>query len=243
MNTTVSLGADCTVGQWVRRHPSTSRVFAKHGIDYCCGGGVALTQACERKQITLSDIEQELQRAIADPASQPSVDLESMSMAEVCDLIVREHHDALREELPRLTAMVDKVVSVHGAHFPWLAAVQTAFNALRDELIPHMMKEELILFPAIKKIESTQSLPLFPFGSINNPLSCMEHEHEDAGVLLAEIRQQTSDFAIPAEACNTFRAMLDGLRELELDMHTHVHRENNVLFPRVRDLVQELEQA
>ncbi|MGN6545042.1 MAG: iron-sulfur cluster repair di-iron protein [Aureliella sp.] len=237
---TAALDSHTAVGQWVRQFPATSRVFDKYGIDFCCGGKAELSSACAKKGLSVDAVEAELQRAIDTAAASPDEDVDALSLSELCDKIVREHHDLLREELPRLAKMVNKVVHVHGQHYRWLAPLQVAFHALTDELVPHMFKEEHILFPAIKRIEAAQAVPNFPFGSIDNPIHVMEHEHDNAGSLLAEMRRLSSDYTIPSEACNTFRAMLDGLRELEADMHLHVHRENNVLFVKASQLADAL---
>lgn len=239
MNTAV-LDSQTPVGQWVRQFPATSRVFAKHGIDFCCGGKTKLSTACAQKGLAVTTLEAELEQAIGSADALPQPNLDALSLSELCDRIVREHHDFLRAELPRLGKMVDKVAQVHGQHHPWLGPLQIAFYALRDELIPHMLKEEQILFPAIKRLEAARSAPAFAFGSIENPIHVMEHEHDNAGALLAEIRRLTTNFTIPPEACNTFRALLDGLRELESDMHIHVHRENNVLFVRAKEVASSL---
>ncbi len=110
------------------------------------------------------------------------------------------------------------------------------FAELRAELEPHMFKEERILFPAIRQLEQSADAPAFPFGTVANPIGMMEHEHDNAGVALASIRTLTSAYQVPEDACNTYRAMLDGLRELEVNMHQHVHKENNILFPRAVEL-------
>ena len=153
-------------------------------------------------------------------------------MTELCDHIEQTHHAYLRTELPRLGQMIDKVVNAHGASHPKLHEVQRVFAALCAELEPHMFKEERILFPAIRQLEQSAATPSFPFGTVANPINVMEHEHDNAGAALSELRTLTADYVPPDDACNTYRAMLDGLRELETNMHQHVHKENNILFPR-----------
>ena len=234
-----------SVGSWVTEHPATSRVFEQHRIDYCCGGGRPLEEACEKGQLNAQAVLEELHKVISRSATKASPDdnFTSLSLAEMCDSIVATHHEYLKHELPRLTQLVDKVVRVHGDHFTWLFRLGTSFQELRDELNPHMFKEEQILFPAIRTIEQSQSVPSFPFGSVDNPIRMMEHEHDVAGQALREIREASSDFTLPHGGCNTFRAMLDGLHELERDVHRHIHKENNVLFPRASKLAAELSEA
>ncbi len=220
------------VGAWVTRHPATSRVFEQHGIDYCCGGNRPLEEACWRGRVDAQAVLAELTEVASKHSSQPREDFSARSLTEMCDSIVDTHHEYLKRELPRLAQLVDKVTSVHGDQHDWLTTLKEAYSRLRDELTPHMVKEEQVLFPAIRMIERSGKVPSFPFGSVDNPIRMMEHEHDEAGQALREIRSASSDFTLPEGGCNTFRAMLDGLRELESDLHQHIHKENNILFPR-----------
>ena len=240
-----SLKSTDSVGAWVTEHPATSRVFEQHRIDYCCGGGRPLEEACSKKQIDVQVVLEELLDVISRGTTSDATDenFTSMSLSDMCDSIEAMHHEYLKRELPRLTQIVDKVVRVHGENHGWLLPLGTAFQRLRDELVPHMFKEERILFPAIRTIEQSRAVPSFPFGSLDNPIHMMEHEHDIAGQALRDIREASSDFTLPEGGCNTFRAMLDGLRELELDVHRHIHKENNVLFPRASRLAAELSGA
>jgi regulator of cell morphogenesis and NO signaling len=138
-----------------------------------------------------------------------------------------------------LTAIVAKVADVHRQGHTELQELNGAFAALRAELEPHMLKEEQVLFPAIRQLEAADGEASFPFGSVANPIRMMEQEHENAGDGLSTIRKITNDFAVPGDACNTYLAMLDGLRELETDLHQHIHKENNILFPRSLELESE----
>ncbi|MCA9047130.1 MAG: iron-sulfur cluster repair di-iron protein [Planctomycetaceae bacterium] len=228
------------VGAWVTNHPATSRVFEQHGIDYCCGGNRPLEEACWKGNVDAQTVLAELTEVVSKAGRQPDDDFSAGSLTEMCDSIVSTHHDYLKRELPRLTQLVDRVTSVHGDQHPWLITLRTAYTQLRDELNPHMFKEEQILFPAIRTIEQSGQVPTFPFGSVDNPIRMMEHEHDTAGQALREIRAASSDFTLPEGGCNTFRALLDGLRELEADLHQHIHKENNILFPRASRLAAQL---
>ena len=228
------------VGVWVTRHPATSRVFEQNGIDYCCGGNRALEEACWRGRVDAQAVLAELTEVVSGDSCQPHEDFSAQSLTEMCDSIVETHHEYLKRELPRLTQLVDKVTSVHGDQHQWLMSLKTAYTQLRDELTPHMFKEEQILFPAIRTIEKSGKIPAFPFGSVDNPIRMMEHEHDVAGQALHDIRAASSDFTLPEGGCNTFRAMLDGLRELEADLHQHIHKENNILFPQASHLAARL---
>ncbi|WP_417849467.1 iron-sulfur cluster repair di-iron protein [Thalassoglobus sp.] len=242
---TTTLTLTDSVGEWVTRHPATSRVFEQHGIDYCCGGKRPLQEACSSKKVDIQTVLSQLDGVTSgrDCKTDPDEDFTSKSLSEMCDEIEATHHAYLKDELPRLTQLVDKVASVHGNQHQWLGRLLESFRELHQELVPHMRKEEQVLFPAIRTIEQTKAVPAFPFGSVDNPISMMEHEHDVAGQALKEIRASSSDFTLPEGGCNTFRAMLDGLRELESDLHRHIHKENNVLFPRSSQLAAKLSDA
>lgn len=221
--------------------PGRSRVFERLGIDYCCGGKRPLEEACREKGLDPAVVAAELDRADASAsATEQVVDVARMRMSELCDHIELTHHAMLRIELPRLTALAEKVSGAHGERRPEMREVRDVFLRFRGELEMHMAKEEMVLFPMIRTMEESTSLPAFHCGSVTNPIRMMEHEHDDAGVALARMRALTHDYSPPADACNSFRALLDGLRELELDMHAHVHKENNVLFPRAARREEEL---
>ncbi|REJ65731.1 MAG: iron-sulfur cluster repair di-iron protein [Planctomycetota bacterium] len=224
-----------TVGNWVARYPQTSRVFESFEIDYCCGGGKSLEQACWDRQLDPQHVLQQIEQAI-NGGDEPTEDWLNAPLAKLCDHIEQTHHTYLKSELPRLTEIISKVVDAHGESHPELARLQEVFAALRAELEPHMFKEERVLFPAIRQMEHSGANASFPFGSVANPIGVMEHEHDNAGNALSKIRDLTNKYEIPADACNTYRAMLDGLRELESNMHQHVHKENNILFPRAIEL-------
>lgn len=221
-----------SVGQWVSAHPRTARVFEDLKIDYCCGGGKSLAQACGDNRLDPAEVFERLQQALADPFAASDVNWSQAKLTDLCDHIEQTHHAYLRFELPRLTGLIAKVSDAHGKANPKLSQLQQVFAELRAELEPHMFKEEQVLFPAIRQIERGGPPPPFAFGTVANPIRMMEQEHDHAGDALARIRELTDGFVIPADACNTYRAMLDGLRELEEDMHQHVHKENNILFPR-----------
>ena len=152
-----------SVGAWVTEHPATSRVFEHHRIDYCCGGGRTLDEACSRQQLDAPAVLGELHELISRGTTDDSTDqsFASKSLADMCDSIEAIHHAYLKRELPRLTQLVDKVVRVHGDQHAWLLRLGGAFRQLRDELNPHMYKEENILFPAIRTIEQSQAVPSF----------------------------------------------------------------------------------
>jgi len=223
------------VGQWVAQRPATSRIFEAFGIDYCCGGRVSLKQACSERMIDPNDVLAQLKETVGATDNGPESWM-TAPLVELCDHIEQTHHTYLRKELPRLTAMIEKVVRAHGEKHPEMIHVQQAFGDLRAELEPHMFKEEQILFPAIRRLEQSVTPAAFPFGTIENPIRMMEHEHDNAGECLQRIRKLTADFRVPDDVCNTYRVLLDGLKTLEEDLHIHIHKENSILFPRAAQL-------
>lgn len=223
-----TLSPKTAVGVLVAERPGRSRVLEKLQIDYCCGGKLSLEEACRKRGLDPVQVVAELRDADA-AATPEGVDPATMSLAELADHIEQTHHAWLRQELPRLDAITEKVFMVHGDAEPRLGRVREAFCLLRDEMLSHMGKEELVLFPAIRALERGEAPSV---GSLAGPIAQMEREHDESGDALATIRAATDDFKPPVWACGTYRAMLGGLADLEADMHQHVHKENNVLFPR-----------
>lgn len=220
-----------TVGAIVAQRPALSRVFEQEGIDYCCGGKKALDEVCREKGLDPAGLLAKLEAHASTRADESVVDAAAMSLSELADHIERTHHAYLRRELPRLYAMTEKVASVHGDKDARLDEIRRTFLALADEMTSHMMKEERILFPMIRRLSESKTAPAFHCGSLANPIAQMEHEHEQSGSALERLRTLTDGYTPPEWACNTYRAMLDGLAHLERDMHQHVHKENNILFP------------
>ena len=220
-----------TVGSLVAERPGRARVFEKLGIDYCCGGKKSLEDACKSKQLDANTVASLLDAADNTSAS-PVIDAATMTLGELVDHIEQTHHKYLKVELPRLTPLVEKIASRHSDKNAKLPQLPIIFAAFRSELEAHMGKEEQVLFPLIRQIDANISTGACPCGSIENPIRVMELEHQHAGHGLELMRRITDDFSTPQNACNTYRAVMHALSELEADMHQHVHKENNVLFPR-----------
>ncbi|MBD3160532.1 MAG: iron-sulfur cluster repair di-iron protein [Candidatus Latescibacteria bacterium] len=216
-----------TVGELVTERPARSRVFEEHGIDYCCGGGIPLEDACAEAGVEAERVLEALATAEGDSAGECDRNWAEAGSAELVEHILSAHHEFLRRELPRLDSLTEKVLDAHGENHPGLSDVRRTFLALRGELEMHMSKEEQVLFPAI--VGRGESLPE---GALDAPIRVMEHEHVSAGRALEALGELTDDYTPPEDACNTYRAMLDAIAELTRDLHRHIHEENNILFPR-----------
>ncbi len=222
-----------TVGELVMNKPALARVFERLDIDYCCGGKTPLEDACRERSLdpqqVLGMLEEETRNV---DGSSDLVDVADMPLTELADHIETTHHDFLKSEFPRLLAMTEKVASVHGEHDSRLGKVHRVMVVLAAELMDHMMKEEQILFPMIRQLVAGEIGAASHCGTIAAPIEQMEAEHAIAGTALAQLQQLTDDHSPPEWACNTYRAMLDGLQRFEFDLHQHIHKESNVLFPR-----------
>jgi regulator of cell morphogenesis and NO signaling len=223
-----------TVGQLVVQRPSRARVFEKFGIDYCCGGKVPLKQAIAAKGLAAETVVAELEREQApDPQLQPGDrNWATASLTDLCDHIEQTYHAQLKQDLPRLEFLTAKVASRHGVRRPALVEIHRIVLGLRAELESHMAKEEQVLFPFCRQLDQADALPPAHCGTVRNPIEAMVSEHEDAGEAIARLRELTDDYTPPLDACNTYRAMYDALHTFERDMHQHVHKENNILFPK-----------
>jgi regulator of cell morphogenesis and NO signaling len=218
---------DRTVGELVAERPGRSRVFQSFNIDFCCQGGRTLGEACAKKGVALEAVTEQLEAESADP-SPPQNNPADLPPDELVHYIVKQHHEFLRRELPRLHAMAGRVAHVHGCHTPSLAEIFEIFIALEYELNSHMQKEEMILFPVISALCQGER---WMDKNIDGPIGCLVHEHEEADQALARLRELSNGYQPPADACNTYRSLFAGLQDLEEDLHRHIHLENAVLFP------------
>lgn len=219
-----------TVREIALEQPASIRVFERYGIDYCCGGRKPIEEACSTKGVAVEQVMAALEAALSGGEAAAD-DWTARSLTELSEHIVVAHHEYCRRELPRLGALAARVVQRHGDTRPELVAIRSRLEELDTELTQHLMKEEMILFPAIATLEQ-KGAGHGQFTRLDGPISVMMREHDSAGLLLAEMRDLSADFTPPAGACPTFHAYYQGLREFEADLHQHIHLENNVLFPR-----------
>jgi regulator of cell morphogenesis and NO signaling len=233
---------ETTVGDIVASDFRAAAVFHKFGIDFCCGGGATLSDACRKQHLSVGDVLAALTAACAAPdAGTPRFN--SWDVQTLVSYIVSNHHAYVREALPAIQAHTRKLASVHGENHPELLEVAALFEGVSDEMTSHMMKEEHVLFPFINALGAAAQrgtpAPVPPFGRVSNPIRMMEQEHESAGNAMASIRELTGGYVPPADGCTTYRITLQELQAFEADLHAHVHLENNILFPKAKQLAGE----
>lgn len=219
----MTINLETTVGRVAAEHPLATRVFARHKIDYCCGGGKPLGTVCAEKGLDTERILEEIHREVTSPGVS-EISWDQAPLGDLIEHILTAYHAPLREELPRLEAMTRRVHERHGDKDPQrFAELLSVYLGLKAELDEHMAKEEQILFPMIQRGQGAAA---------DGPISVMLHEHDVASTALARLNELTNGYVVPAEACNTWRALWFGLAALEESLHQHIHLENNILFPR-----------
>jgi len=220
---------DRTLGDLVAERPAVAPALDRLGLDYCCHGDRTIAEAAAVAGLDVSSVVDALDAVgAADDTGETA--WTALALDALADHIESTHHAYLHAELPELVALATKVLSVHGERHAELAAVRRLVDAVVADLEPHLLKEERILFPAIRALAAGQRE--FPFGAVENPIRVMAQEHDAAGELLAELRAVTSGYAVPADACASYTSLYERLEALELDTHLHIHKENHSLFPR-----------
>jgi regulator of cell morphogenesis and NO signaling len=218
----MNIQSDSQVGRIAAEHPISTRVFARYGIDYCCGGGIPLFAACASRGLDTERVMEEIQNELG-PVAGSGENWSAAPLEDLVNHILTAYHRPLWEELPRLEAMARKVLQVHHDKEPeMLPSLVSVYLGLKSELEMHMQKEEQILFPMIQRGQGFLA---------DGPISVMREEHEEAGLALKRLRELTNDYEVPPRACNTWRALWHGLAALEQSLHQHIHLENNILFP------------
>jgi regulator of cell morphogenesis and NO signaling len=224
-----------TVRDFALENPAATRIFERLGIDYCCGGNRTLEQACATANLPIDEVLRSIETATA-AAEGTERDWPMAPLGELIAHIQSTHHEYTRGEIEALPQLIDKVFVVHGAAHPELEQIRDTFAGLADELRMHMMKEEMMLFPYVLRMEqaAARKAPVMPppFGTVANPVAMMVHEHDSAGEALREIRAASNGFTAPEGACTSFRTLYQRLATFEADLHQHIHLENNILFPR-----------
>jgi regulator of cell morphogenesis and NO signaling len=220
-------------------NPAAAQVLKDAGLDECCGGGNTSHGACLHADVpaeeTLSRLRENSKDISPDEANWTSAPLGDLTRH-----IRERHHRYVRETITRVQTLLDKVKAKHGENHPEITDIQNLFTEVSREMIMHMQKEEQILFPYIDALQRSANGdgPVEPpfFQTVRNPIQAMMREHESAGDLVKRIRKASSEYTVPADACQSYRALYQDLREFEADLHQHVHLENNILFPRAAEM-------
>lgn len=230
-----------TVAEIVTKNIRTADIFKKNGIDFCCGGNVLASDICQRKNIDFEQIKRDIDN-LDQPDSRENYDEWALDF--LVDYIINTHHRYVSESNELISEYAEKVARVHGHHYKEVIEINRLFQRVARELSTHMHKEEMVLFPYVKRLmltkrgNSTMTPP--PFGTIMNPIRMMESDHDEAGDILKAIEELTNGFTPPEGACNTFKALYSSLKVYQDDLFRHVHLENNILFPKAIELEKEL---
>ncbi|WP_286744254.1 iron-sulfur cluster repair di-iron protein [Roseivirga sp. UBA1976] len=224
-----------TVGEIVAEDYRTASVFESFGIDFCCRGNRPLKDACNESEVSKGTLKQALEALNRQPTGEKT-EYDQWPIDLLCDYIEKKHHRYVEEKLPVIKQYLAKIVSVHGAQHPELSTIESLFNASAGELAMHMKKEELILFPFIRRMMTSKSEEIKErpphFGTIENPVQTMMHEHDTEGERFRQIKKLSNSYVPPPDACNTYMVTYALLKEFEEDLHLHIHLENNILFPK-----------
>lgn len=227
--------ADRTIGEIVADDYRTARVFEDHGIDFCCGGKIALSEICRDKGIELDVIEREL-AAVKVASLDRSLNYSAWELSFLMDFIVNTHHAYLHENMGQIAGYTRKIAEVHGSNHPEVLEIAEIFSKIVTDLADHLRYEQEVFFPAIKRCDAAGKSHAVPdatdLESIRAGLGKLQQEHEEVGEAIHRIRHLAKDYEIPGDACNTFRLTYQKLKEFEDDLHRHVHLENNILFPK-----------
>ena len=235
-----------TVGEIVAEDYRTAGVFKKFDMDFCCGGGRPLSEACAKKGVNVDELLAEINKVTQESSDHHNYN--EWSPQFLIDYIINNHHHFVRTKLPEIKAYAKKVAKVHGKSYPELQEMLELFLRLKDEMISHLDKEEKILFPYIKKLgkmiaEGEPAARELQFESSEASIAMLEDEHEEAGDLMARLKKLSNNFTPPEDACTTFRVYFQNLKGFQDDLHKHVHLENNILFPKAQELEQIMNRA
>ena len=231
-----------SLAQIVNSNHRAATVFEKYKLDFCCKGKRTLQQACIESELAVDEILSELDKTDQQNGDKVTINFGNLSLAQLAEYIVSSHHEYVKKEMPVIAMYLQKVAAKHGGHHPEMIKVLQVFTAVKEEMEQHMKKEEAVLFPRIKELENQLEAGnqlQTNIAYLKSPISMMEEEHDHAGAALAEIRQLTSNYHLPADACTTYRLSFAALEAFELDLHQHVHLENNILFPKALKLFKE----
>ena len=231
------------IGELVAKDYRTASVFKKYSIDFCCQGNRTIQEACDKKNIDSKKVLEDLD-TLVQTKSEATTDYQSWPLDLLADYIEKKHHRYVEDKTLEIQPYLDKICRVHGEHHPELFEIKNEFNASAGELAAHMKKEELILFPFIRKMvkvkQENSNVEAANFGTVKNPIQMMMDEHTVEGNRFRRIEELSNNYTPPQDACNTYRVSFALLKEFEQDLHLHIHLENNILFPKAIEIEKEL---
>jgi regulator of cell morphogenesis and NO signaling len=237
VNSSQAISKTMSVGEVVAQYPASACIFEQLSIDYCCGGKISLEEACRKRGLDADQVVKKLADVTTNNVPAPELDWTQVSLKELIDHIVSVYHNPLRYELGRILALSEKVAHRHGENHPEVVELLKVFAPCKEELELHMQKEEMILFPTIAQRESQNKPISFGCGGgIEHPIGVMMSEHDSVGETMEKMRKLTNSYTPPEDACNSYKQLFHSLARFELEMHQHVHKENNILFPRAIEL-------
>lgn len=223
-----------TIGEIVAHDFRTAALFSKLGIDFCCRGHRTIEEVSQKKGLDATQLQRELDEILQKTES-GSIDFKSWPLDLLADYVEKTHHRYIEEKTPVLLAFLHKLCKVHGERHPELFEINRLFTESAQDLAAHLKKEELILFPFVRKMVNARitgkKFERPQFGTVENPIEMMKHEHDTEGERFREIARLTNHYTAPADGCNTYRTAFLMLEEFEQDLHKHIHLENNILFP------------
>ncbi len=228
-----------TIGEYVAQDFRTAALFSKYKIDFCCKGNKTLDEVCEAKGLDVNQIENEID-AVLNTNSSSEMNFKSFSPNLLIDYILETHHEYIESKTSILLMYLDKLCKVHGERHPELFEINNLFKIASSELLNHLQKEEIVLFPFIKTmtkaIKNNETIQQPGFGTVENPIAMLKHDHETEGDLFAKISELTNEYNPPIDACETYKVTYAMLKEFEQDLHKHIHLENNILFQKAVEL-------
>lgn len=230
-----------SVGSFVADDYRAASVFQKYGIDFCCRGGVSIDEVSTQYNIDTDKLLSEL-KEVSSSSDSAQTDFRTWPLDLLADYIEKKHHRYIEKAVPVLKEYLDKICDVHGDNHPELFKVREEFLSSASNLAAHMQKEEMILFPSIRKMvaaEDNMETYVRPgFGTVMNPIQMMMQEHDAEGERFRTIVSLTNNYTTPEDACRTYQVTFSLLKEFESDLHKHIHLENNILFPKSVELEQ-----
>lgn len=234
----MTISENATLAELVKENYRVASVLERYRMDYCCRGKRTLQTVCNEQGLDFEKISVELQALLQQSPveeQEPWLNMEGLQMTALVDHIESQHHQYVKNEIPVINALLERVAGKHGTKHPELVQIREKFMSLADDLLFHLRKEEKILFPAIRQFEAGIAEAQHP-SALLTPIAVMEAEHESAGDEMEAIRQLSNEYMPPEDACTSYRIVFQCLRDFENDLHRHVHLENNVLFPAIAGL-------